>query len=152
MATYGTFVNGVSLKAAEVNDFFVWTTFTGVLKQPGTLSTSNNVCRYARVNDLVHVSYWFIALSAGTASNSVEVNLPITAATTSSRTVGFGSIRDDSTSTTYNVVPVLNSTTTVRFLTSSATSLTSYFGLTNGPAITLASGDSLTFSVVYEAA
>jgi hypothetical protein len=152
MATYGTFVDGVSLKAAEVNDFFIWTTFTGVPKQSVNLSTSVNVCRYARVNDLIHVCYSFGIESAGTASNAVEVNLPVTAATTSSRTVGFGLIIDNSTSINYNVVPILNSTTTVRFLTSSATTLTSYFGLANGPAITLASGDVLRFSVVYKAA
>ena len=152
MATYGTFVDGVSLKASEVNDFFVWTTFTGVVKQSVTLSTSTNVCRYARVNDLIHVTYRFTISTAGTASNSVEVNLPIAAVSTSARSVGFGSISDSSTSTTYYVVPVLNSTTTVRFLTSTATSLTSYFGLTNGPAITLASGDAMLFSIVYETA
>lgn len=152
MATYGTFVDGVSLKSSEVNDFLVWTTFTGVVKQPGTLSTSSNVCRYAKVNKLIHVSFSFAIISNGTASNRVEVNLPVAAVSTSARSIGFGEIVDFSTSTRYNVIPVLNSTTTVVFLTSSATSLTTYFGLTNGPAITLASSDVLQFSIVYEAA
>jgi hypothetical protein len=152
MATYGTFVNGVSLKAAEVNDFFKWTTFTGVVKQPGTLGTSSNICRYARVNDLVIATFNFKVLGAGTASNRIEVNLPITASTTSSRSIGFGTIRDDSTSTFYRVVPVLNATGTMAFISSFATSLTTYVGMTNGPALTLASNDDIQATIVYEAA
>ena len=152
MATYGTFVDGVSLKASEVNDFFQWTTFAGVIKQLGSVSSSQNRCRYARVNKLIHASFNFPLNGTGTAGNRVEVDLPIAAASTSARTIGFGSIFDTSTSTRYDVVPLLNSTTTVVFLTTSATSLTSYFGLTNGPAITLAVDDSVTFSIVYEAA
>lgn len=153
MATYGTFVNGVSLKAAEVNDFFAWTTFTGVLKQSNTVGASTNRCRYAKVNKLIHVTFNFTTNGPGTAGNAVEVNLPFNAASASARVSGIGIITDQSTLTSYTVIPVLNSTSTVRFLTSSATSLTSYFGLTNGPAITLANdGDRVNFSMVYEAA
>jgi hypothetical protein len=152
MATYGTFVDGVSLKAAEANDFFKWTTFTGVVKQSVTLSASTNTCRYAQVNKLIHVSFYFVISSTGTTGNRVEVNLPVTAASSSIRTVGFGTIRDQSALTTYNVVPVLNSTTTVAFLSTSATSLTNYFGVTGGPTVTLASSDTVRCSIVYEAA
>ena len=152
MATYGTFVNGVSLKAAEANDFLKWTAFTGVLKQSVTLGTGTNRCRYARVNDLVIVSMYFTVLGAGTANNRIEINLPITASTTSSRTIGFGSLRDQSALTTYLAVPVLNSTTTMVFLSSSATSLTTYVGMTNGPALQLAADDQVQTTIVYEAA
>jgi len=152
MATYGTFANGVSLKAAEVNDFFVWTSFTPLARQSVTFSYSAGIGRYAKVNKLVHAVCYFRVTSAGTPGNALECDLPVTAATTSMRTVGWGIIGDDSTSTFYNVYPVLSSTTRVRFLTSSATSLTSYFGLTNGPAITFASNDSAEFHIVYEAA
>lgn len=151
MATYGTFVDGVSLKASEVNDFFVWTTFTGVLKQGVTVATSSNASRYARVNDLIHVCYSLKSGGLGT-TGAIEVDLPITAVSAAARTVGFGIFFDSDTSTTYSIVPALNSTTTVRFLTSSATSLTSYLGLANGPLITLANNDELQFSIVYEAA
>ena len=152
MATYGTFVNGVSLKAAEANDFLTWTTFTGVLKQSVTVSTSTNRCRYARVNDLVIVSIFFTVSSGGTANNRIEINLPITAATASSRTIGFGLLRDQSALTTYLAVPVLNSTTTMVFLSSSATSLTTYVGMTNGPALQLAADDTVNTTIVYQAA
>ena len=153
MATYGTFVDGVSLKAAEVNDFFVWTSFTGVVKQNKTVGASTNRCRYAKVNKLIHVTYNFAFNDFGNAGFAVEVNLPFNAPSSSSRVVGFGTMSDASTLTSYELVPVLSSTTAVRFLTSTATSLTSYFGLTNGPAITLDSdNDSINFSIVYETA
>jgi hypothetical protein len=38
------------------------------------------------------------------------------------------------------------------FISSFATSLTTYVGMTNGPALTLASGDDIQTTIVYEAA
>jgi hypothetical protein len=154
MATFGTFANGVSLKAVELNDFLVWTSFTPVLRQSATVATvaSGRVGRYASVNKLIYVNYNMQANGAGTASNRFEVDLPLTAVSSSGRVAGFGVFFDASSSTIYQIIPVLVSTTRFAFITSSATSLTSYLGTTNGPAITLAVSDQLQFSVVYEAA
>ena len=157
MATYGTFVDGVSLKAVEVNDFFVWTTFTPVLKQSNTVgikSSPNSLGRYARVNKLilVNIRCGVSDASTGTANNAIEINLPVAAATTSSRVVGRALITDFSPQDYILGVPVLNSTTTVRFLANAGTSLTSYVGLTGAPTLTLAENDSVSCFLMYEAA
>jgi hypothetical protein len=157
MATYGTFVDGVSLKAAEANDFFVWTTFTPVLKQSNTVNIQgfpSTVGRYARVNKLILVNIRCAVspASTGTANNAIEINLPVAAATTSSRVVGRVSFSDFSPSNRFVGVAVLNSTTTVRFLANAGTSLTSYVGLTGAPTFTLAESDSVSCFLMYETA
>jgi hypothetical protein len=157
MATYGTFVDGVSLKAAEANDFLVWTTFTPVLKQSNTVNLTgapSTVGRYARVNKLVlvRIACQVATAATGTANNAIEINLPVTASTASMRVVGSAQLRDNSATDYILAVPVLNSTTTIRFLANAGTSLTSYVGLTGAPTLTLAEGDTVACFLSYEAA
>jgi hypothetical protein len=154
MATYGTFVDNVSLKAAEANDFFDWVDFTPVLKQNVTVSTNTvgRVARYARVNKLIIVNIVASCTSAGTANNAIEINLPVTASSSSMRVVGSGAFQDASPSGFVLSVAVLNSTTTCRFLSDQGTSLTSYVGLTGAPGLTLAGSDVIRFSLMYETA
>jgi hypothetical protein len=154
MATYGTFVDDVSLKASEINDFFTWVNFTPVLKQNVTVSTTTatRIARYARVNKLIMVYFSLPVSGTGTANNAIEINLPVAASTSSIRVVGSARFFDQNALDTFNFVPVLNSTTTFRFLANAGTSLTSYVGLTGAPGLTLASGDSIRVSLMYETA
>jgi len=156
MAAYGTFVDGVSLKAAEVNNFLVWTSFTPVLKQNVTvgISTSFKIAEYAQVNKLVVVIFSFRVANgqAGTANNAIQIDLPVTASSASMRVIGRAWLKDISTTDSILAVPVLNSTTTFRFLANAGTSLTSYVGLTGAPTLTLEQQDSMQGYLIYEAA
>ena len=152
MATYGTFVDGVSLKASEANDFFEWTVFTPVLRQSNVVSLNQAIGQYARVNDVVIAAIFVQANAGGTLNNRIEIDLPVAAASTNRRVIGFGATRDSSASDFFLVSAVQYSTTRVAFLSNTGTSLTSYVGTTNGPAITLANGDSIQCLLTYEAA
>ena len=152
MATYGTFVDGVSLKAVEANDFLTWTTFTPVLKQSGNLSFSTRTCRYAKVNKFVIASYYFVISSSGTTGVEIIGDLPVNAVSTSIEACGIGRIFDTSITTNYQPIPVINTTSTFSFISSLSTSLTDYVGKTGVLPIQLASGDEVAAILFYEAA
>lgn len=156
MATFGTFVDGATLKAAELNDLLKPTSFTPVLRQSNTVTTqaTQRVGLYQVVNKLVFVQVNAVvnAGSSGTANNRIEVDLPVTAAANSVRVIGCGYIEDDSAADVFRVAVVQVSTTRVAFLAEASTSLSTYVGQTGGPTLTLAELDSVGFSIVYEAA
>lgn len=160
MATYGTFVDGQTLTASEANDFLEWKTFpTAVLYQPSQVLVSGSGSEavsawYAVVNKTV---YYHVRLTcnggSGTANTRIEVNLPVTAAANSVRVIGTGSAYDSlSPSAGYRLAVVRVSTTRVAFLANASASLTTYLGQTNGPTLTLADNDMISFTCVYEAA
>jgi hypothetical protein len=153
MATYGTFVDGNVLTAAEANDFLASTTVTPVVRQNATMTLSEGVGRRYRVNDLVYYTFT-CTISGGspTAGTRIEVDLPITAVSDTQRSIGVGFFIDNSPSSYILTRIVKVSTTRMAFLTATSTSLTSYLGTTNGPAITLAASDAIQGFVVYEAA
>jgi hypothetical protein len=153
VATFGTFVDGVSLKASELNDFFISTSVVPTLRQNVTITgIAGNSISYFVVNKVVYGFFRAGGNSAGTAGNRIEVDLPVTAASSSVRVIGSGFFRDASPVSVRVVRIVQVSTTRMAFLTDTATSLTSYLGTTNGPAVTLAANDYVCGSFVYEAA
>lgn len=155
MATFGTFVDDVSLKASELNSFFDKQTFTPVLKQSNTLTFSslNFEGEYCKVNKTVFCKIRIGNVTGtGTANNRITLDLPLTAATNDVRVIGSGLIEDDSASNVFRVAVVKYSTTQVAFLAGDSTSLTVYVGQTGGPTLTLASQDQIDVIFVYEAA
>lgn len=152
MATYGTFVDGVSLKASEANDFFAWTVFTPVLRQSNVVTLTQAIGQYARVNSVVIASFFVRAGGNGTSNNRIEIDLPVAAASTNRRIIGCGHVVDANLSDYFLISAVQYSTTRVAFLSNTGTSLTSYVGTTNGPAMTLANDDRIQCLLVYEAA
>lgn len=153
MATFGTFVDGVSLKASELNSFLIKTTHTPVVRQSVTITNGSNTrAAYSQVNKMVFYSATIYLTSAGTANNRIEVDLPVTAATNSAFAIGFGNYEDNSATDMFNMVAVRVSTTRVAFLTNSSTSLTTFLGQTGGPTLTIASPDVLFVTLFYEAA
>jgi hypothetical protein len=153
MATYGTFVDGVSLKAAEANDFLSWVSFTPSATQGGAaIGVDVAIGRYAVVNKLVMCHFVIDFNGTGVAGNRIEVTLPITALSSSARVIGTGYFWDASATDIIRAVPLQYSTTKVAFLTNTGTSLTSYLGTTNGPAVTIADNDFLSALIFYEAA
>lgn len=153
MATYGTFVDSVPLQAAELNTFLKWSEWSAVVTQSVTLTVTGGWSRYAVVNKSVFVvgHFVFSTSTSGTASNPIEVNLPLAAVSSSIRAVG-GGYYSDGTSNIIRLVPVLSSTTKLQFLADDGTSLTNRLGV--NPAITAGSSpaDALSFNIMYEAA
>lgn len=154
MATYGTFVDGDTLKASELNSFFGATTFTPTILQGGTtLATVSPATRGARfiVNKLVIMRFEIRTNNIAT-SGRIEVALPITAASRNAGVIGSAVFYDDSTTDFYRLSAVQYSTTRVAFLSETTASPTTYFGETNGPTLSVAINDILSGMLVYEAA
>jgi len=157
MATFGNFVDNTTLKATELNDLLKPTSVIPILRQSNTLplvASVNRLGLYQVVNKLVFFQMHALVDTggAGTANNRIEVDLPVAAAANSVRVLGDGYIEDDNVEDVLRVAVVRVSTTRVAFLAQASTSLTTFVGQTNGPALTLAVGDSVGFSIVYEAA
>mgnify|MGYP000293565503 CR=1 FL=1 len=154
MATFGTFVDGTSLKASELNDLFRQKSDASgtPVYQSGIVTQGAGSLRYFTVAKFV-IGFFYASISgAGTAGNRIEAALPVTAASSSVRVIGSGLFRDNSPLGFRAIRVVQYSTTRMAFLTDTATSLTSYLGTTNGPAVTLANNDQLFGSFIYEAA
>lgn len=155
MATFGTFVDGVSLKASEINGLFTSVQSLPVIRQPGIIAASSGVTgRYFIVNKLVFYRFsWSTLSGSGTANNRIELDLPVTAASNSMRVIGQGYYNDFGGSpTNFRVAIVQVSTTRAAFLSETTTSLTTYVGQTNGPGFTIEASDFLSGTIVYQAA
>ena len=162
MATFGTFVDDVSLKASELNGFLKPTLSVPVMRQSNVIlpqpanATSAPFGVYFQVNKLVIYVWRFQAnenSGFGTGGNAIELDLPVTAASNSVRVIGTGFYGDNSASPPFFRMSVVQfSATRARFMTGSATSLTSYLGLTNGPALTVSNNDRFNGVIMYEAA
>lgn len=154
MATFGTFVDGVSLAASELNSLLKNTTFTPTFRQSVTITTSSQTrpANYQQVNKMIFCHVQALATGAGTANNRIEFDLPVTAAANAERVIGGGFIYDDSATDVIRVAVVRVSTTRVSFLTNLSTSLTTYLGQTGGPTLTIAANDRFSLFMRYEAA
>jgi hypothetical protein len=157
MATFGTFVDGVSLKAAEFNQLLVSVSSTPVIRQSNLVSTNTSLTqgKYFLVNKLVIYNFrWVSGVSGtGTASNRIELDLPVAAASNSMRVIGSGYYIDQSESpSAFRMAIIQFSTTRAAFLSETTTSLATNIGQTNGPAVTIAPTDSFVGTIMYEAA
>jgi hypothetical protein len=153
MATFGTFVDDVSLKANELNDFLKRTTFTSVLTQGSVVSQQQQGQGfYFQVNKLVLCVVRCRPSTSGTLNQRIEVDLPVAAVSSSVRVIGGGYVYDSSDNDVTLLRVVQYSTTKVAFLTETTTSLTTYLGQSNGPALQIANNDDIFFHCVYAAA
>ena len=153
MATYGTFADDTTLKASELNEFFPSVTVFPIIRQSGTLATLNSrYGRYFVVNKTVFYVAHMILSQNGTGGQRVEIDLPVTAASSSVRVIGHGYINDDSANRIYRCSVVQFSTTRAALLSNDATSLTAYFGTTGGPNTGLAVDDAVGINICYELA
>lgn len=157
-----TWVAGNVLTAAQLNQQLrdnllaafplgvdAWTGYTPTLTQSATVTKTVSRAVYQRVGRLVVVAFSLSATSAGTASNNIQIGLPVAAAASS---VPGGSvwIYDASANINYVGIAVLLSTTTIGAIISGGTG---YAGNVGGVmAAALASGDALLGHVTYEAA
>ena len=158
MATFGTFVSGQILTAAELNTAGEWQSYTPTWTQSATITKTVNWARYTQLGKWVQVSIKMTATGAGTANNIIKVGLPVNA---SSNNFVMGSclVQDESQSPDIfiraNWVALYDSASTVSFtcLGSGSPDATLRNGQTNaGSDITIASGDIIYCQFAYEAA
>lgn len=144
--TAGT-VAGQVLTAATLNTIgAVWENYTPTLTQSATISKTVTNARYCQIQKTVFVQVYMIATSAGTAGNQLIIGLPITARTSFGTTYGVAQLYDANTNLMYICSTYQHSPTAVSFIYQTGNP----FGIS--PAITIANGDQLQFSIVYEAA
>jgi len=149
MANPFPFVAGSVLTAAELNGIGeAWTSYTPTVTQGVAITKTITYAKYARVNKTVIVSVSLALTSAGTASSILTVSLPLTSLNTSSfTTVGQAFFYDASAATPYPLVSAAASTSVAFW---STTAGGNFFGAI--PAVTVANGDFIGFTVAYEVA
>jgi hypothetical protein len=157
MATFGTFVAGQVLTAAELNAAGTWNDYTPTWTQSATITKTVDWARYTQFNKLVIASIKMTATSAGTADNRILVGLPVSASA-NNFTMGTGWVIDDYPTTDASSArnPVFESATTVSFSLPSASTFNPAlrWGQTGAGSVaeTIASGDIIYVQLIYEAA
>lgn len=158
MATFGTFVDGQVLSAAELNAAGTYTTYTPTWTQSATITKTTNLGQYMQFNKLVVANFSMTATGAGTANNVIIVSLPVTASANNSL-IGQAYLVDASIGTSGTLYPLIAayvSSTTMAFYAGAANEtdyVTGQAGLTASEVpVTIASGDILVGSIVYRAA
>jgi hypothetical protein len=79
MATFGTFVAGQTLTAAELNTAGVWAGYTPTWTQSVAITKTVNWARYMQLGKFVQVSIKMTSTGAGNADNKILVGLPVAA-------------------------------------------------------------------------
>lgn len=155
MATFGTFVSGQVLTAAELNSAGEWQSYTPTWTQSATITKTVNWARYTQLNKLVIVSIKMTATGAGTANNVIKVGLPVNASTNNFM-MGTVIFQDESaTPDTFRPgFAVFDAAATVSFMSTVTSSgdATLRMGQTSGNGLDIASGDVAYVQLTYEAA
>lgn len=126
-----------------------WTTFTPTLTQSGAVTKTVTYAKYQRVGRLIVVNVLLTCTGSGSAANQVIVGLPVTAALNSTiAPIGTMMVADQSAGLNYTGALALASTTTVYGLVHAAGNVLGVSGF----AAALASGDTVGYQAVYEAA
>ena len=166
MATFGTFVSGQVLTAAELNTAGAWQSYTPTFTQSATITKTVNWARYTELNKWVQGSVKMTASSAGTANNKVLVGLPVNAST-NNFIIGSMVFYNDSETNKYrwtglNAFFETASTMSFTPVTSGGTNATlseddkrfgqNYLAGGSQTGLTIASGDIIWIQFAYEAA
>lgn len=169
MATFGSFVSGQVLTAAELNSGGTFDSYTPTWTQSATITKTTNWARYTQFNKLVIASIKMTASSAGTANNKILIGLPVSASA-NNFVMGTALYTDANNNRLISVGAFYESSTTVGFFPigdDSGTFLTRFsansdavragqnFTTVAGGAvtgITVASGDIIYVQLTYEAA
>ena len=164
-ATPKTWVAGDTLTAAQLNAELrnallgafplgppdgAFTAYTPTLTQSATVTKTVTYGRYTRVGRLVIAQCELACTGAGTAANQVLAGLPVPAQGTTQKTIGQGYIFDASAAGLYKATVEISTAVSVAFRPTS-TSANDFLGTAVFTAA-LASGDLVSFSVMYEAA
>lgn len=146
---------GSLAKASNWSDVFAtdvdgWDTYTPTWLQ-GATNITKTVSRghYMKIGRTVHLEVGLVATGAGTANNRITVSLPFTGVAGFTPVDSF--IFVDAATAIYNGIVVPHSASAVRFF--SGQNPGTDLGLTGGGfTAAIAAGDTLSFSMTYEAA
>ena len=135
--------------AAKYTTGGAWTDYTPTLAQgaTGNISKTIQYARYLQIGKLVVVTVRLDITGAGTANNGITVSLPVTAYGTNNNAFGSGRYNDGGV--VYQCVVSQASSTTAYLVRADVTSAGS---VGTDPNIATANGDSLQFTLTYEAA
>ena len=128
-------------------DTGAWSTYTPSLTQPGAISKTVTLARYAEVGKIVHGTVRLDVTGTGTTNNPIEVGLPVTGQTGTDHVIGGGLFYIASVALFY-VLTVRTSSTTKAELWQADVPSPSQLGI----GYPLASGDILDLHFTYEAA
>lgn len=156
MATFGTFVSGQVLTAAELNTAGAFSNYTPTWTQSATITKTTNWARYTQLGKWVQVSVKMTATSAGTANNKILVGLPVNASANNFMigTCFFVDVSETPDQAKPGLA-TLESTSTASFFVTNDYSLDASLrmGQTGGGGLaTVASGDIVYVQFSYEAA
>jgi hypothetical protein len=144
---YNILING---SAYLLNPSSVWTAFSPTLTQSATVTYTGNSNYKLIDNNTVVWEFNLTATSAGTATNPIQLTLPLTAAWSGTYScVGSANILKLSTVAIYTCTAALATTGTLRFFSGSGTTANNVGAV---PAITLASGDVIAGTITYRVA
>ena len=128
-----------------------WTSYTPTITQSGAVTKTVTYAKYVRIGRTIIAQVNLAVTGSGTASNLITVSIPVTAAQ-SGLNVGVGTFYDDSPGALLFPCTVsLQTTSTVAFAAMTAAAGGWAIGsdvFTAG----LASGDTIAFTITYEAA
>ncbi len=145
------FAAGQVLTAAELNAGLTYTDYTPTWTQSTTITKTVNFARYTQFGKMVHVSVKMTATGSGTATNNIAIGLPVTASA-NNFVMGSAMHLDESTANDdiRTFIAVYNTSSSVIFMnTASFNGTHQYFGVNQS--ITIASGDVMWMSLIYEA-
>lgn len=126
-----------------------WTNYIPIWAQSVAISKTVTFSRYTRIGNTILFAGSMTATSAGTAANTMTLTLPFTPLYLNSIRGGIGSgIFDDVSATTNHMLAAATVAGIAVFRSDGSTG--SAFGV--APAVTIASGDILAWSFVYEIA
>ena len=156
MATFGTFVSGQVLTAAELNTAGEWQDFTPTFTQSATITKTVNFARYTQLGKWVQVQIRMTATGAGTANNIIKVGLPVNASA-NNFLMGSAYFWDGGSSGTgYPLFATFDSASTCAFIgvyVDESAPGSSQFGLSAAiNAVTVANTDVIFLNLAYEAA
>jgi hypothetical protein len=146
MATFGNFVAGQVLTAAELNAGLEYVTYTPTWTQSATITKTVNWARFTQFGKFVQVSIKMTATSNGISTNAVLIGLPVAA---SSDNFLLGSAHFTTSSATAPRWAIYNNSTTMRF---SGPLSTSPFDINTSLTTQISSGDVVNIQITYEAA
>lgn len=145
---------GIAANVATLAALGLWSAYTPVVVQSGTLSGAEltiTSARYTQIGKTVRVTVVIVIANGADAvgGNSITISLPVAAASaTGAPFIGTGDIFDTSASAIFSGHVFLATTTTVSLLGFSSTNTLGAGGFTAA----LAVGDSIKFECEYEAA
>jgi len=136
---------------SQIRSGFNTSSWTPTLTQGVNVTKTVTSARYIQIGKIVIGSFFLIVTGAGTASNTIVMSLPVTAATNGSR--GTMTLYDSSSLNVYPGIFFVSTSTTAQFSTTQTAQLNSqqYLGYANFTA-GLAVSDQIEGSFIYEAA